>query len=193
MVWVCCIISLGLTYVPQDLIEDPCEFGFKVTRTYEYVDHPNDINCTTETMTIVSITGVKEEKERRHFRIKQGSRIRVVLRMSFKDVRYHLALVDKLAAGMEAINPKLPGQMGSVKPRDLTLEPLWSSWWPMHTNMRDERVEAFKDYLQSGNHGFDYIARATSRGKFVVPSCKAEEMYSPEIFGKSGTDIIIIE
>jgi alpha-2-macroglobulin len=46
--------------------------------------------------------------------------------------------------------------------------------------MRDERVEAFTTLLWEGVHVYDYIARATTPGRFVVPQSKAEEMYHPE-------------
>ncbi len=37
------------------------------------------------------------------------------------------------------------------------------------------------------------IARATTPGTFVVPPAKAEEMYSPEVFGRSGSDWVIVK
>ncbi|MFC2055179.1 hypothetical protein ACFLV7_12935 [Chloroflexota bacterium] len=37
------------------------------------------------------------------------------------------------------------------------------------------------------------MARATTPGNFVVPPAKAEEMYSPEVFGRSGSDWVIVE
>ena len=30
-------------------------------------------------------------------------------------------------------------------------------------------------------------------GTFVVPPAKAEEMYSPEVFGQSGSDWVVVE
>jgi len=40
---------------------------------------------------------------------------------------------------------------------------------------------------------YTYIARATTPGTFVVPPAKAEETYSPEVFGRSGSDWLIVE
>jgi uncharacterized protein YfaS (alpha-2-macroglobulin family) len=59
--------------------------------------------------------------------------------------------------------------------------------------MRDERVEAFTSLLWEGVYGYSYVARATTPGTFVVPPTKAEEMYAPETFGRSGTDLVIVE
>jgi len=65
--------------------------------------------------------------------------------------------------------------------------------WYEHQNLRDERAEAFKSLLWEGHYMYRYLCRATCEGVFVVPPAKAEEMYSPEIFGRSGTDIVHIE
>jgi len=37
------------------------------------------------------------------------------------------------------------------------------------------------------------VARATTPGEFVVPPPKAEEMYSPEVFGRGATDRVVVE
>ena len=37
------------------------------------------------------------------------------------------------------------------------------------------------------------MTRATTPGDFVVPPTKAEEMYSPETFGRSAGDRLIVE
>ena len=59
--------------------------------------------------------------------------------------------------------------------------------------MRDDRAEAFTSLLWEGSYDYSYIARATTPGTFLVPPTKAEEMYSPEVFGRSGTDWVIVE
>jgi len=59
--------------------------------------------------------------------------------------------------------------------------------------LRDDRAEAFTALLWDGVYEYTYIARATTPGQFVAPPAKAEEMYSPEVFGRSSSDIVIIE
>ena len=68
----------------------------------------------------------------------------------------------------------------------------WREWYD-HQNLRDERVEAFTTLLWDGVHEYSYTARATTPGTFVVPPAKAEEMYAPETFGRSGSDRVIVE
>ena len=43
------------------------------------------------------------------------------------------------------------------------------------------------------NSTYTYVARATTPGQFVVPPAKAEEMYAPEVFGRGGTDRVVVE
>ena len=69
----------------------------------------------------------------------------------------------------------------------------WTRTWYEHENLRDDRVEAFASLLWDGVHAYTYVARATTPGIYVVPPTKAEEMYSPETFGRSGTARVFIE
>ena len=56
-----------------------------------------------------------------------------------------------------------------------------------------QRVEAFAQLVWEGVHRYEYVARATTPGNFVVPPPKAEEMYMPETFGRGGSDRVIVE
>ncbi|WP_437494697.1 MG2 domain-containing protein [Sorangium sp. So ce1014] len=52
--------------------------------------------------------------------------------------------------------------------------------------VRDDRVLFFVDHMAAGMYRYRYLARATTLGSFVVPPARAEEMYSPEVFGRTG-------
>ena len=69
----------------------------------------------------------------------------------------------------------------------------WSRTWYEHQNMRDERAEAFASLLWDGVYEYTYVARATVPGTYVAPPPKAEEMYSPETFGRGAGDRVIVE
>lgn len=169
---------LGLRYAPVSLDLEPLERGFVVQRSYEAVDDPADVSRDAD--------GV--------WHVKAGARVRVVLNMVADSRRYHVALADPLPAGFEAINPALavsesvPGDPGQQP------QPYW--WWGPwyeHQNLRDQRAEAFTTLLWEGVYRYEYVARATTPGSFVVPPAKAEEMYTPEVFGRSGSDRVIVE
>ncbi len=59
--------------------------------------------------------------------------------------------------------------------------------------MRDNRSEVFAMHLSEGTARFSYTARATTPGTFLAAPAKAEEMYSPETFGRSTGTVVIIE
>jgi alpha-2-macroglobulin len=44
--------------------------------------------------------------------------------------------------------------------------------------------------LSEGLHEFVYVARATTAGSFRTAPAYAEEMYEPEVFGRTGTAVI---
>jgi uncharacterized protein YfaS (alpha-2-macroglobulin family) len=59
-------------------------------------------------------------------------------------------------------------------------------WSPFnHVERRDDRVVLFADRLPPGVHVSSFIARATTPGEFVLKPAHAEEMYAPEVFGRS--------
>jgi hypothetical protein len=171
---------LGLKYAPTDLWLDPLDMGFVVQREYEGVDDPEDV--------------YRDEGGIWH--IKAGARVKVRLTMVADNRRYHVALVDPLPAGLEIVNPALAvSQSIPQDPQSPDYKYGWWWWgtWYEHQNMRDERAEAFTSLLWDGVYEYTYIARATTPGKFIVPPAKAEEMYSPEVFGRSGSDWVIVE
>ncbi|CAF5103311.1 unnamed protein product [Rotaria sp. Silwood1] len=65
--------------------------------------------------------------------------------------------------------------------------------WTEHEKFRDERAEAFRSLLGSDVYEWSYVMRATCAGTFIILPAKAEEMYSPEKFGRCATEKVIIE
>ncbi len=168
---------IGMRYAPRDLRLDPADRGFTVQRTYEAVDDPGDV--------------VRKDKI---WYVKAGAKVRVRVTMVATGRRYHVALVDPLPAGFEAMNPAL--KVTGALPQDPTANQgrywWWNRTWYEHENLRDERVEAFTSLLWDGVHEYTYVARATTPGQFVVPPPKAEEMYHPETFGRGATTRVVI-
>ena len=122
--------------------------------------------------------------------------MRVRLTMVADTRRYHVALADPLPAGLEILNPSL-AVTGSI-PQDPSSPDYRYGWWWWgtwynHQNMRDERAEAFTPLLWEGVYTYTYVTRATTPGTFIVPPAKAEEMYSPEVFGRTGTDVVVVK
>jgi uncharacterized protein YfaS (alpha-2-macroglobulin family) len=192
---------IGMRYAPSDLRPPPASHGFTVERSYAAVDKPSDVQRGKDGSWVV----------------KAGARVRVRLTMVAPARRYHVALVDPLPAGFEAISGSLLGaQSGGGAAEAAPTGPgysggyhrgfrgrvsgypggrYWGYWgqWYEHQNLRDERAEAFASLLWEGVHTYSYLARATTPGSFVVPPPKAEEMYHPETFGRGAGDRVIVE
>lgn len=160
---------LGMSYAPKNLQLEPASHGFHVSRKYEAVDDPGDVSVADDGTVVV----------------KRGAKVKVTLTMLAPARRYHVALVDPLPAGFEAMNPAMKmNQPPNTKRR------LWFWRWFSHQNLRDERAEAFSSLVYPGSYDYSYIARATTPGVFVVPPPKAEEMYFPETFGRGATTTV---
>ncbi len=163
---------LGLRYAPKSLELEAADRGFVVLRTFEAVDDPTDLRRAED--------GAWE--------VRAGARVRVKLSMVADSRRTHVALVDPLAAGLEAINAALAVSEDVPTAAREEGRGWWWGPWYQHQNLRDERAEAFTAYLPAGVYEYSYVARATTPGSYIVPPARAEEMYQPETFGRSATD-----
>ncbi len=172
---------LGLRYAPDDLRLDPRDEGFVVDRTYESIDGSDDVELGPD--------GV--------WRVEAGATVRIRVTMVADAVRTNMALIDPLPAGFEPLNAAL-ATTGDLPPEDDQEDPArfegwcWCGPWYQHQNLRDDRVEAFAGYLGAGTYEYVYTARATTPGEFVVPPARAEEIYAPEVFGRSASTSVII-
>jgi uncharacterized protein YfaS (alpha-2-macroglobulin family) len=179
---------LGLKYAPRSLDLPNANYGFAVQRTFEGADDPS---------------AVKFVDGQWIFRV--GERIRVTLTLATQIRRYHIALVDYLPAGCEALNPALRTTIGEdsegrrIRPPPAEvfgshfISPWRSYHWYEHEQLRDERAEVFSSVLYPGVYEWAYYIRATATGNFIVPPAKAEEMYSPEIFGRTATAHVSVQ
>lgn len=179
---------IGMKYAPKNLNLAPADYGFTVLRKYEAVDNAEDVKQNADGT----------------WTIKSGARVRVRLTMVAPSRRYHVALVDNLPAGLEILNPELatteaiptddkPQTVDVYSSRSYGYGWWWRRYWFDHQNFRDERAEAFAGLLWEGVYNYSYVTRATTPGQFVVPPAKAEEMYHPETFGRTGTDFVKVE
>ncbi len=169
---------LGLRYAPDDLVLDPRDEGFVVDRVYEAIDDTADVSRNADGT----------------WQIRAGAKVLVKLTMVADARRTHVALIDPLPAGLEPINPALA--VSETTPPPTPTEETFSWWWGWnwfeHQNLRDDRAEAFTSYLPGGTYEYTYVARATTPGEFVVPPARAEEIYAPDVFGRSASAIVVI-
>ncbi len=143
---------IGLDYAPKSLDLAARDNGFQVERTYEAVDDPSSVTRDADGT----------------WHVKAGAKVRVKLTMVAPSVRYFVALVDPLPAGFEALNSALAVSESSDSestqsdddddyPRPMARRaPVarhwfwWRANWFDHENLRDERVEAFRQRSLGG-------------------------------------------
>jgi uncharacterized protein YfaS (alpha-2-macroglobulin family) len=119
------------------------------------------------------------------------------------DPREQVVIDDPLPAGLEPVQAKLattasdlavtePGDEGDSGDADDASDvdtraaggTFQRSWY--HREFHDDRVLTFVDHMAAGMYHYRYLARATTPGRFVVPPTRAECMYEPETFGRTG-------
>ncbi|MEN6525561.1 MAG: MG2 domain-containing protein [Candidatus Polarisedimenticolia bacterium] len=119
---------------------------------------------------------------------KAGDLLRLRLRIETPAERRFVVVSAPIPAGLEVVDPSFAT---TAKPDDddgygddgLLRWPLWWVW--SHKELRDDRVLAFADELPAGMHTLTVALRATTAGTFLLPPARAEEMYAPEVFGRS--------
>ena len=107
---------------------------------------------------------------------------------------YYLVVEDAFPAGCEALDPRLaitrrveemdPG-LRAVIDEDWGNAGWRYSYWPTHTEMRDEKLVLFATELGHGTYEFRYQLRCTTPGVFRVIPALAYQMYEPDVFGRS--------
>jgi hypothetical protein len=121
--------------------------------------------------------------------------VRVVLRVVVPQQLHFVALEDPLPAGLEAVDFQLMTAAQSLRsaisygsrPRYGSGSDSSPHYTPFyHREIRDDRVQLFADVLPPGEYRYVYLARATTAGRFVVPPARVEQMYEPEVFGRTG-------
>ena len=113
--------------------------------------------------------------------------------------RRFVAVTDPLPAGFEPVESWFATTAASLTntQRDLEEQGTWMSWWQRggfdHVERHDDRIRLFATRLSEGRHEFSYVVRATTSGTFRTAPAHAEEMYEPEVFGRTRTDIVDVK
>jgi len=107
---------------------------------------------------------------------------------------YYVVVEDPLPAGAEPIDTGLATTSELAQEPGLyreTEEKTWYDfyyrWWRWYSRseMRDDKVVLFADYLPAGTYEYTYTFRATLPGAYQVIPTTAHEFYFPEVFGRA--------
>jgi len=159
---------IGITYAPKQRDLPALDAGFVVRRAYTAIDDPADVTKLADG----------------RWKVRLGARVLVTVEALTTTKRHAVALVDPLPAGFEAVNDNL-----ATAERAVTTG---TTHWDFR-NLRDNRSEVFAMDLAEGTHRFSYTARAITPGTYFAAPAKAEEMYSPETFGRSTGLTVVVE
>ena len=121
------------------------------------------------------------------FHFKRGDIAIVHLEFVVPSTRRYVVIHDGLPAGLEAINFSLATAQKSLSVE--TRKKLRVD----HVEVYGDKVLIFANVLPAGSYIFDYVAKAATKGKFAVPPTQIEEMYNPEVFGRTMTSEMEIE
>src|SRR5204863_9420200 len=166
---------MRLRYAANVLHYQPLDAGFKVERSYALQN---------------------EEGESTSF--KAGDLILVKLRIRNTKERRYVAVTDPIPAGTEPVETWFATTATQLVEQQYQRESQgWWDWWERggfdYVERHDDRVNLFATRLGEGTTEFSYLVRATTAGTFVTAPTHAEEMYEPEVFGRTGTTVVEIK
>ncbi|NUQ76749.1 MAG: hypothetical protein HUU21_24705 [Polyangiaceae bacterium] len=177
-----------LRYVRKALPEAPLDRGFFVKKTLRSVT-PEALETA---LSIVPDAGVRT--------LAGGDLVLVDIVVVTPSPRDFVVIDDPLPAGLEAVDTRLTTTAGGLDvdayggsdDEDFRRERRADDPWSFVRELRDDRVVFFIDHMPAGMFRYRYLARATTLGSFVLPPTRAEEMYTPEVFGRTGADRITV-
>jgi alpha-2-macroglobulin len=170
-----------LRYAVDALFQEGLDNGFRIERQYAPVGDTGKAGAAATSF-------------------KAGDLIQVTLSFELTKERRFVAVTDPLPAGFEPVESwfnttaSALSRMQDQQNDERDGEYDWRDWWRRggfdHVERHDDRVLLFATRLSEGRHSFSYIVRATTAGTFRTAPAHAEEMYEPEVFGRTATATI---
>ncbi|HEV7424805.1 MAG TPA: MG2 domain-containing protein [Thermoanaerobaculia bacterium] len=161
---------LRLRYTPTGLMHEGMDKGFNVERKYSQKT------------------------------FKAGDLIKVTLRIRNTKERRFVAVTDPIPAGTEPVESwfaTTATDLAEAQAKNDRNGDDWMSWWEHggfdHVERHDDRVTLFATRLSEGMHEFTYMIRATTAGTFITAPMSAEEMYEPEVFGRTASEVVEVK
>lgn len=140
-------------------------------------------------------------------KIRKGELVRVNLYVTVPSARSFVVVNDPVPGGLEVLNEDLANTsaVDAGKAKD-KIDPgafMWkfSDWNYFsvsyfgfyHQEIRHDSVKFYSEYLEKGRYQLSYMAQAIAPGSFVVMPMHAEEMYDPDVFGKTNADTLEVQ
>jgi uncharacterized protein YfaS (alpha-2-macroglobulin family) len=185
--------SVRMQYAPTAEKADPVNAGIEVRREYS-------VERNGKWELLASASGAP-------MTLKTGELVRVDLFLSLPTARNFVVVDDPVPGGLEPVNRDLAtaSTVAAGKAQsDYAGGSIWfqfSDWreyaldfWSFyHQELRHHAAIFYSDYLPPGNYHLSYTAQAIAPGDFVVMPTHAEEMYEPDVYGKSAPAQLKVE
>lgn len=165
--------KLQMNYVPKGILP-PLNEGIEIVKTYYTLDGKPVVGGT----------------------FNLGEIYRVDVQLTTSHDRSYVVMESLLPSGFEPVNTSFEteSKTAAATVNESEQDEMYGWWYsPFNkTEMWDDRIVVFSNYLPQGTSTYSYLVRATIPGKFYTPPDHAEMMYYPEIFGRtSGSNIEI--
>ncbi|MBI5240768.1 MAG: hypothetical protein HY926_09870 [Elusimicrobia bacterium] len=120
--------------------------------------------------------------------LKAGGRAVVTITVKTKQDRTFVAVEDPLPAGFEVVDPSF-GVESREDARALAEQGARGEYWGGFERAEnyDDRIQIFADFMTAGEHKYSYLVQATTPGRFHWPAAVVEQMYEPEVFGRTAS------
>ncbi len=127
---------------------------------------------------------------------KVGDVITVRVTITLPQEIYYFVLEDPIPAGTEPVDTSLLttsqlNQPPTIRP---TYDPRWYwGWWLFdRSELRDEQLNLYADFLPRGTYVYTYQVRATIPGEFQTMPSHAYAFYFPEVFGRGAGTLFTV-
>lgn len=178
-----------LTWAPLELAAKPANAGMELRREYS-VERKGKWALLASPM-----------------QIRSGELVRVDLYLSLPAARNFVVVDDPVPGGLEPVNRDL-ATTSNVDADKGEVPYAGGSWWFRfndwneygvsfwsfyHRELRHHAARFYSEYLPPGNYHLSYTAQAIAPGDFTVMPAKAEEMYDPDVFGRTAPARLKVE
>lgn len=156
---------------------------YTLAQTYEPAAYRTPVNAGFEvSRTVTELDGSPVRA------FKAGHRYKVTLTVRNASARQFVVLEDFLPAGFEIVHTSLATE--SAAQAAALDNPYWGGF--ERSEKYDDRIAAFADWLEAGEHTWSYLVSASVPGTFSFPSAWASQMYEPAVFGRNATGTLVI-
>ena len=138
--------------------------------------------------------------------VKRGELVRVDLFVDVPAARNFVVVDDPVPGGLEPVNRELAtastvdADAGEFQAAGGSFWFKYGDWseygvalWDFyHRELRHDSARFYADYLPAGHYHLSYAAQAIASGEFSSSATKAEEMYDPDVYGKSLPDQLVV-